>query len=218
MPQRSRCTPPAAKRVPWTVVSGRSSRTAVVSDRCRLGSLSDSLSTPGASKRRLSADADRSADALSSSVRCCRCNTRSIRQIVVRSALFRGSTCCVDHARFGYMPLMLVCRRLRGSQFGEALFPRELHPGLNWRAASGPISATEANLSAAIIQALFLRGGMPSANGKSAGFQPFIARSGARLPPVPHHPDRASPPRRQGFGPRLKWPRYRPSDRPRFRQ
>jgi hypothetical protein len=43
------------------------------------------------------------------------------------------------NARFGYTPLMLVCRRLCGSQFGEALFPRKLHPGLNWRTASGPI-------------------------------------------------------------------------------
>jgi hypothetical protein len=42
------------------------------------------------------------------------------------------------NARFGYMPVsatpvMLICRRLRGSRFGEALFPREPRPGLNWR-------------------------------------------------------------------------------------
>jgi len=42
------------------------------------------------------------------------------------------------NARSGYMPasatpVMLFCRRLRGSRFGEALFPREPRPGLNWR-------------------------------------------------------------------------------------
>jgi len=46
---------------------------------------------------------------------------------------------CRPNARDGYMPLMLVCRRLRGHRFGEALFPRIPRPGLNWRPASGPI-------------------------------------------------------------------------------
>jgi hypothetical protein len=33
------------------------------------------------------------------------------------------------NARCGYTPLMLLRRRLRGSWFGEALFPRKPHPG-----------------------------------------------------------------------------------------
>jgi hypothetical protein len=31
---------------------------------------------------------------------------------------------CRPNARYGYTPLMLVCRRLRGHLIGEALFPR----------------------------------------------------------------------------------------------
>jgi hypothetical protein len=102
-----------------------------------------------------------------------------IGKIVYRSALFRRSTCCVDKCPFRLHALDAALPPPSREPARGSPLPSETAPGLNGRPASGPISGAETSLSAAIIQALFLRGAMPSANGKGAGFQPLTAQGDA---------------------------------------
>jgi hypothetical protein len=120
-----------------------------------------------------------------------------IGKIVYRSALFRRSTCCVDQCPLRLHALDAAWPPPSRELVRGSPLPSETAPGLNGRPASGPISGAETSLSAAIIQALFLRGGMRSGNGKSTGFQPLILRFHETSAPARYLTNRDESPRIQ---------------------